>query len=144
MQPRKPWSRMSAKCTAASALLFACAGLAAPSAFGQGGPVQQSGQVVPGHVPQFITNGVVADGGPANDGKIKELGITNTGTPFCISDAPLQQPHHTLCLGAGGLTYQAYGGATPKPLTCTINGVTAPCFGSPGRQVHHLFRRHPE
>lgn len=100
-------------------------------------PVYQSGiSVTPGHVPVFLTNGVVGDGGSSAGGNITSLGITGMGLPFSIADAPItsQSGYHLLSLGAnalgqGLLSYQAYGGATPLPLICNINGVSAPCLG---------------
>lgn len=100
-------------------------------------PVFQSGLVTPGHVPIIVTNGVIGDGGSADMGNVTELGITNTGTPFCINDALVSSltGYHQLCLGAnalgsGLLSFQAYGGASQLQFLCNINGVTTPCFGS--------------
>jgi len=81
----------------------------------------------------WTTNGVIQDAGPALGGPAganpSEIGITQTGTPFCITDAPITGPYHQLCLGAlsagGGLiTYGAFGGAPQLPVNCIINGVT--------------------
>lgn len=104
----------------------------ATPASAQGGPTQQSGPITPGHVASWVTNGVLQDGGSALDGNVKELGITAPGTPLCISDAPTSGPNHQLCFGAnvtggGLLSYQAYGGASPLPFKCVINGQTTSC-----------------
>ena len=95
--------------------------------------VLQSGNVTPGHVPAWATDNVLQDGGPATNGVITEIGITNTGLPFCINDAPISSSsgYHQFCLGSnvsnqGILSYQAYGGATAQPLIANINGVTFP------------------
>lgn len=102
-------------------------------------PVFQSmtSPVTPGHVPVWITDGVVGDSGPATNGAMTELGITNTGTPFCINDQPISglSGYHELCLGAnslgGGLvSYQNYAGAAALPLQLNINGTFYPIPGS--------------
>lgn len=110
-------------------------GFAAQSALAQHTPVYQSGLVTPRHATMWSNNGVAMDsggsaGGPPGVG-LSELGITNTGTPFCINDAPITSPggYHQLCLastvfGEGALTYNAYGGAQQQCLVFIINGVT--------------------
>jgi hypothetical protein len=82
----------------------------------------------------WATNGVQSDAGPAGAGNIKELGITNTGLPFCINSAPTSGPYYQTCFGAsaGGsalITSNAYGGATPQALNFNINGSD---YGFPG------------
>lgn len=95
----------------------------------QKGVVSQTGKITPGHAPIWVTNGVLGDGGPSLGGNFTEIGITNTGTPFCINDAPITGPYHQFCLGAnknggGLLSYNPYGaGALPLPLSFNINGV---------------------
>ena len=42
-------------------------------------PIQQSGNVTPGHPGAWTTNGVMQDGGSATNGFLKELGITKNG-----------------------------------------------------------------
>lgn len=108
-------------------------------AHAQGGPVQQSGPVTPGHIPVWATNGVVQDGGPATNGTVSNIGLLGSGLPLCINDVPAGSVGgwHQLCLGAnasggGLLSYQALGGATPLPLQCNVNGVTADCGASGG------------
>lgn len=93
--------------------------------------VQQAGSITPGHVARFVTNGVIADGGTAANGAINSLGITATGTPFCINDYATTTAggYHQLCLGSlslggGLLSYNAYGGAADLPFQVNINGVT--------------------
>ena len=112
--------------------------LAAWSAWAQ---VQPSGSFTPGHTARILNPGGTAIGdaggsaGSAKNGSgyLTELGITNTGTPFCINDALTNAPggYHQFCFGAnalgGGLiSYQALGGASPKPLVFNINGVNVP------------------
>lgn len=116
------------------------------SALAQNIPVFETGTITPGHPAKFLTNGVIGDaggaaGGPSGSG-FTELGITNTGTPFCVTDAPITSltGYHQLCLGAnalgGGLvSYQAYGGASPLPLSCNINGTVYSCFPTGGNVV---------
>lgn len=43
------------------------------------GAITQSGPVTAGHVAMFIANGTVQDAGPAADGDITQIGITNPG-----------------------------------------------------------------
>ena len=66
---------------------------------------------------------------------LTELGITNSGTPFCINDALTNNPggYHQFCFGANALgtgiiSYNAYGSASPLALECNINGAVSPCF----------------
>lgn len=118
-------------------ILVLCAWCAAVGAgHAQQPGVLVSGLTTPGHPAMWITNGVIGDGGSALSGNLTELGITNTGAPFCINDAPITGQYHQLCFGAnaagGGLvSYNAYGGAPPLPLNCNINGVSGPCLISP-------------
>jgi hypothetical protein len=96
-------------------------------AFAQHTPVFQSGLINRGHGSYWITNGVIADAGPASAGNLAELGITNTGTPFCINDVLPSGPYHQLCegalaLGGGLVSYQAYNGAAQLPLTVSASG----------------------
>lgn len=101
-------------------------------AFGQASP---TGGFTPGHPLTALTpsGSPYADaGGPAGSpifgsGYLTGLGITNTGTPFCINDALTSGPYHQLCLGANALgsglmSYNAYNGASPLGLTVNLNG----------------------
>ncbi len=97
------------------------------------GVILQGGAITPGHAARWDFNGVLGDGGSALGGpfgsNLTELGITNTGTPLCVTDEPITSPYHQLCLGAntlagyGILSYNAYGGAAPLPFDCIVNGV---------------------
>lgn len=95
------------------------------SVFAQGGPVQQSGLIRPGHIPLWIMNSAV---GSTFQGKVNELGITNSGgQPFCIDDAPTSGPYPRLCLGAlsqgaGIVSNRAHNGALELPLNHSVNG----------------------
>jgi hypothetical protein len=89
----------------------------------------QSGNVTPGHGYCVATNGVAQDCGTAGNGAINSLGVTASGTPFCINDAVATGAYHQLCLGAnslggGLLSYNAYGGAASLPMQIDINGTT--------------------
>lgn len=98
-----------------------------------------AGTYTPGHAVMQSSQGVISDAGPAAGSStlgakyLTELGITNTGSPFCISDALINAVggYHQLCFGAsalgGGLiSFNAYGGATPTGLFFNINGTTYP------------------
>ncbi len=116
-----------------------CAGVPA-AAFGQASP---TGTFTPNHplIATTTSGSPYADGGGAagsaifGRGYLSELGITATGTPFCITDALTSGPYHQLCLGAnalgGGLiAYNAYKGASPLGLQLTINGTNYPFPGA--------------
>lgn len=97
--------------------------LASP-AFAQ---VKQSGTITPGHAASWTANGVIQDAGTAGVGALNALGITASGTPFCISDAPITGQYHQLCMGAnslggGLLSYTAGGGASALPFQFNFNG----------------------
>jgi hypothetical protein len=104
--------------------------LASPHlAFAQNTPVYQSSTtpVVRGHAGYWVNNGVISDAGPASAGNLTELGITNTGTPFCVNDLLASGPYHQFCLGAlalggGLLNYQSYNGASQLPFTVSTSG----------------------
>lgn len=94
-----------------------------------------TGTFVPGHTIRCLNNTctVVGDAGPALGSStsgskyLTEIGITATGTPFCINDALTSGPYHQLCFGAlalgGGLiSYNPYKGATALGLTVNLNG----------------------
>jgi hypothetical protein len=96
-------------------------------AMAQNTPVYQSGLVTHGHASYWINSGVTGDAGSAAAGNLTELGITNTGTPFCINDVSPTGPYHQLCLGAlalggGLLNYGANNGASSLPFTVSTSG----------------------
>jgi len=97
-------------------------------------PVYSTGVLTPGHGVVLLQNqtpgsaAIVGDAGPALAGNYTEIGITNTGLPFCIRDS-VGPGYHIFCLGAnslggGLLTYSAQGGASPLPLQFSVNGQT--------------------
>lgn len=105
-------------------LLAAALALASLSAEAQ---VIQNGPVTPGHVAQWITNNVVGDGGASTAGNLNSLGITATGTPFCINSGPINAAYEQLCLGltAGGvgtIYMNGFGGAPTASLQFNVNG----------------------
>ena len=100
--------------------------------------VQQSGSVIPGQSTYWISNGIVGNGGNANDSSITSLGVTNNTVPgFCVSSGrSTAAGRQQLCLGAplnsaAQITLQNYGTATPQNLQFVINGtvVTIPTGG---------------
>ncbi len=122
-------------------------------ALGGAQPVNQTGPVTGGHVVEWFQSGVVADPGGSQDGAITALGLTGSGTPFCIQDAFSSSPggYHALCLGAnvlgGGaiISYNNYGGAAALPLQFNINGTVynfpfaiGGILGPPSTTVGHL------
>lgn len=112
--------------------------LCSATAIAQNKPAYYTGTLTPGHAAKWVAPGVLADAGGAggssvlNGGYLTELGITNTGTPFCISDALTSASggYRQLCFGANSLSagalisYTNYGGATALPLTFNINGTS--------------------
>lgn len=94
-----------------------------------GSPVKQSGNVTNGHAAYWATNGVIADGGTAADGKLTSLGVTNNGGPgICASSAPLTAAaRNQLCLsvttnGGARISSYSYGTATNAGITFDVNG----------------------
>lgn len=115
--------------------------LVSTHAFGQ---AQPTGRFTPGHAlrANTATGSPYSDAGGAagsptfNSGYLTEIGITNTGTPFCINDAltSATSGYHQLCFGAnslgGGLiSYQALGGAANLGLNLYLNGNLFPLLG---------------
>lgn len=117
------------------ALLLAV--MTATPAFAQSGTgVRQSGNVTPGHVPVWTTNGVIQDGGTAAQGFLTSLGVTNNSGPgICINSAPITAPYNRLCLSvstsaAANISLQNLGGAAAQAFNITINGITYPFPGT--------------
>lgn len=118
------------------ALLLAV--MTATPAFAQSGTaVRQSGNVTPGHVPMWTTNGVIQDGGTAAQGFLTSLGVTNNSGPgICINSAPITAPYNRLCFAVStaanaSISLQNLGGAPAERLNFIVNGVTYP-FPGPG------------
>jgi len=92
--------------------------------------VQQSGSVTAGHVPRWVTNGIIGDGGSAADSPITTLGVTSNSTSgFCISSGRVTAAgRQQMCFGApladsAVISLQNYGTATEQALKFVINGV---------------------
>lgn len=98
-----------------------------------------SGSYTTGHFVKQLSPGVLGDSGPAAgggpNGGLTELGITNTGTPLCVTDGPITGPYHQLCLGANAsgsavISSNAYLGASALPLQVIVNGTSYPFPGT--------------
>ncbi len=114
-------------------IVVACALLLATPAFAQQGqPVKQSGpSVTSGHVPYWVTSGVIGDGGSATDSPVTSLGVTNNGSAgLCVSSGRQNAAgRNQLCFGAqtagpATISLQNYGTATAQALQFVVNGVT--------------------
>lgn len=111
--------------------------LVSQAAFAQSGSaVKQSGNVTPGHVPMWTTNGIIQDGGTAFRGFLSSIGVTASGPGICQNSGPITGPYNALCFAptstGGGFTWYSYGGASGVP-TFSINGTVYPFpFSSPG------------
>ena len=110
-------------------VLAAALVLAPHFAFAQS--VQQSGSITVGQVSYWVTNGVIGNGGNANDSPVTSFGVTNATTNgICVSSGRVTAAgRQQLCLGAplnaaAQITLQNYGTATPQNLQFVINGTT--------------------
>ena len=102
-----------------------------------GASVKQSGNVTPGQVPWWITNGVIGGGISAADSPVTSFGVTNNGgNGICVnSDRITAAGRNVLCLGAqtngaATISLQNYGTATAQPLQININGTSYPFPGA--------------
>lgn len=101
------------------------------------GAITQSGPVAPGHVPVFIANGTVQDGGAAGDGVVTQIGITNPGgLALGINSGLVSGPYAELGFtvgtnSIGTISMEAFNGASAAGLVFDINGVVYP-FPGPG------------
>jgi hypothetical protein len=100
--------------------------------------VQESPPVTRGHAAYWVTNGVIGDGGSATNSPITSFGVTNNGSSgICVNSAlPTSPGWNSLCIGAqtngaGIVSLQNFGTATPQNLQFVINGtpVTIPTGG---------------
>lgn len=100
--------------------------------------VKQSSTVTPGHVPVWVSNGVIGDGGTAANGRITSLGVTNNNQlAICINSAATTAPYNRLCLSAGTtssavISLQNLGGATAQNLCFNVNGTSICLPSAPG------------
>jgi hypothetical protein len=103
-------------------LLTILALLVALPAYAQNPPVYQSGYATPGHVPVFVTNGVIKDGGSAANPNITSFGTVGQGPAICTTSAPITSGAYAqLCLGAftsgqNQISSFQYGSAPASPL----------------------------
>jgi hypothetical protein len=91
--------------------------------------VQQSGTVTIGHVPYWVTNGAIGDGGSSADSPVTSFGVTNNGgAGICVSsDRQSATARNQLCFGASTtgpatISLQNYGSASAQNLEFVING----------------------
>ena len=94
--------------------------------------VQQSGSVSPGHLPLWITSGVIGDGGTSADSPITSIGATG---PICsnsarqASGAWIQLCFQAFANAPGQISIQNFGAAPAQSLQFNLNGtVTTPSF----------------
>lgn len=102
--------------------------------------ISQTGSVTPGHLPCFVTSGVVQDcGSSTGSPRIGSLGIFgNGGTPFAITSTstPGSPTGQYVQLGMGVTTSGAtisvtpFGGLSTVPLNININGTVIPIGGT--------------
>jgi len=95
-------------------------------AFAQTGTsVKQSGNITPGHAVEWLTNGVVGDGGTPAAGNFTGLGVTFSGSGICQNSAAITGPYNRLCFNVtstgGGFRLDNIGGATGG-FTFNLNG----------------------
>lgn len=90
--------------------------------------VRQTGTVTPGHAPVWATQGVVGDGGTAQNGAFTSLGVTNNGGPgVCVNSAIASSGNYNqLCLAAstsaGGTISLTNVGTATGTLSFVVNG----------------------
>lgn len=91
--------------------------------------VQQSGSVTRGHLPYWISSGVIGDAGTSLSSNITSMGVTNNGGPgICVNSAAQSSAgYNQLCFSAttnGGtkISSYAYGTASNPGLSFDING----------------------
>ena len=100
--------------------------------------VLQSGTITPSHSPYWVSQGIIGDGGTANDSPITSFGVTsNTNAGLCISTGRASAAgRQQLCLGTtltgpARLSLQNYGTAVAQDLQLVVNGnaITIPSSG---------------
>jgi hypothetical protein len=109
--------------------------LASIPAYGQ--TVQYTAPVTRGHVPYWVSPGIIGDGGSSADSPLTSLGVTNeAGSALCASSQRQTAAGRVqLCLsvsttGAAKISLQNYGTAAAQALQFVINGVTYSFPGS--------------
>ena len=97
------------------------------------GAILQSGPVTAGHPAAWFANGVLGDAGPATNGLLSQLGVTQSGTcGIGLNSGPVTSAYVEVCLGFGAgqaqlsVTPLAGNGATPlniiDPAGVLVNG----------------------
>jgi len=105
--------------------LLACGAADAQS----GNPTRQSGNVTPGHVTCWTTNGIVQDCSNPSIPFATYFATVGQGPTLCAnSSQPSSGTYQQICLGVtnsggGQITVQNYGSAPAEPLTFLVNGV---------------------
>jgi hypothetical protein len=131
--------RQRLRITAHKALALALSFLLLATCAASAQSVQQSGNVTAGHIPEWVTSGVVADGGSSADSPITSIGVTNNGgAGFCVnSDRSTAPGRNQLCFGASTtgaatISLQNLGNASAQNLNFIVNGliVTLPTGGN--------------
>jgi hypothetical protein len=112
-------------------LLLALLCLSIGSAHAQS--VRQSGNVTPGHIPVWLTTGVIGDGGTAAVGILTALGVTFSGNGICQNSGPVSGAYNQICLGTtqsggGTISVTNVGGATGG-INFQLNGVSQAVAG---------------
>lgn len=107
-------------------------------AFAQSGvAVKQSGNVTAGHIPWWVTSGVIGDAGSAADSPITSIGATG---PICSNSARQSAGGwNSLCIQAftsssATISLQNYGTAPAETLCFVVNGTSLCTSGSGGGQ----------
>jgi hypothetical protein len=104
--------------------------------------IEQSGNVTPGHVLAWTTDGVAQDAGTPNAPFATTLGLINNSlTAFGIASAPTTGPFQQMALGfnpADGnaaLSINSFNGAQEVAFEVIVNGVKYPFPGAGGGNV---------
>jgi hypothetical protein len=104
--------------------------------------IEQSGNVTPGHVLAWTTDGVAQDAGTPNAPFATTLGLVNNSlTAFGIASAPTTGPFQQMALGfnpADGnaaLSINSFNGAQEVAFEVIVNGVKYPFPGAGGGNV---------
>jgi len=104
--------------------------------------VEQSGNVTPGHVAAWTTDGVIQDGGTPSAPFLTTLGLqSNSLVSFGIANAPVTGAYNQLGLGFdpatgnAALSVAGYDGAANVGFVVIINGVTYAFPGAGGGNV---------
>lgn len=102
-------------------------------------PVEQSGNVTPGHPVVWTTEGVVQDAGTPSAGLITGLGVVKaSGTAIGITTGPQTGPYTLFGLGFSAtdgnaqLSVTSFNGAPEVGMEVNINGVISPLPGGGG------------